>query len=144
MTESEILSRYEIYTDLYSKTVNIEAKTMVYMVKRDFMPSILKYTGHLSKNRNNSQIAGIDTAVFDNLLKKLNTNTGIMEKQLDRLEKAMEAAQAENDTYIKACLLRDDVSDAMAKLRETVDYLETIVDSTYWPVPTYADILYYN
>ena len=36
----------------------------------------------------------------------------------------------------------DTVLPAMAALRAPIDELETIVDSEYWPVPTYGELMF--
>ena len=36
----------------------------------------------------------------------------------------------------------DQLVPAMGKVRETIDHLETLVASPYWPVPTYCDLLF--
>lgn len=143
MSENEIASRYEIYTELYYKSVNIEAKTMAYVTKKDIMPAVLHYIGNVSKFKNEAKNAGLDTTVYDNLLENLNTNTKKLETKLILLEEVMINAQKENETYKKACAFRDEVSIAMGDLRATIDYLETIVERKFWPMPTYSDILYY-
>jgi glutamine synthetase len=143
MSENEIASRYEIYTELYYKSVNIEAKTMAYVTKKDIMPAVLHYIGNVSKFKNEAKNAGLDTTVYDNLLDKLNTNTQKLEAKLILLEEVMINAQKENETYKKACAFRDEVSIAMVDLRAAIDYLETIVERKFWPMPTYSDILYY-
>ena len=143
MNENELHSRYEIYTELYYKNVNIEAKTMINMAKKDIMPAVLKFTGDLAKSRNAVKTACGFSETYDNLLDNLTIGLKKAEKEIEKLEDAVFAAQEETETYKKACLFRDLVSSAMSDLRYTVDYLETIVDRTYWPFPTYEDILYY-
>ena len=36
----------------------------------------------------------------------------------------------------------DQLVPAMGKVRETIDHMETLVASSYWPVPTYCDLLF--
>ena len=42
-TKEELFSRYEIKEENYIKTINIEAKTMLSMMKKTFLPSVLSY-----------------------------------------------------------------------------------------------------
>ena len=37
---------------------------------------------------------------------------------------------------------RDVLIPAMRAVRETADYLETVVDKRFWPLPTYDEILF--
>ena len=48
LTETEIHARYEIILDNYSKTLNIEAVTMLDMAKKDLLPAFSAYTKQLS------------------------------------------------------------------------------------------------
>ena len=50
MSEAEIRSRYEITLENYCKTVNIEAKTMVSMARKEILPAIESYLGELAGN----------------------------------------------------------------------------------------------
>ena len=43
MTKAELESRVEINYENYSKTINIEAKTMIDMAGKQFIPSVIKY-----------------------------------------------------------------------------------------------------
>ena len=47
-TETEMKSRYEIAMENYSKTVNIEALTMIDMVNKQILPAVEKYMDDLS------------------------------------------------------------------------------------------------
>ena len=46
-TKEELFSRYEIKEENYIKTINIEAKTMLSMMKKTFLPSVLSYCKEL-------------------------------------------------------------------------------------------------
>ena len=46
------------------------------------------------------------------------------------------------NAYELALLWKDNVLLAMNELRKVVDKLETLVDSTYWPMPTYTNLLF--
>ena len=41
-----------------------------------------------------------------------------------------------------AAYCRDVLIPAMRAVRETADYLETVVDKRFWPLPTYDEILF--
>ena len=44
--------------------------------------------------------------------------------------------------FQKYKLDRDVIIPDMAALRAPVDKLESLVDSSYWPIPTYGDMLF--
>lgn len=43
LTKKELSSRADVDYELYSKTINIEALTMIDMIRKEYIPSILKY-----------------------------------------------------------------------------------------------------
>ena len=48
MSEVELLSRREIYLDIYNKIINVEARTMLMMVKHEIIPAIIDYKDKLA------------------------------------------------------------------------------------------------
>ncbi len=52
MSEVELQSRREIYLDVYNKVINIEARTMLMMVKHDMIPAIIEYKNKLAQTIN--------------------------------------------------------------------------------------------
>ena len=66
-----------------------------------------------------------------------------MKETTNKLEKLITKAQKEKNDLLKAALIwKDDVLKTMSKLREIVDLLETKIDISYWPMPTYTDLLF--
>ena len=47
-TEAELQSRGEILYENYSKALNIEARTMIDMASKQFIPAVIKYTKSLA------------------------------------------------------------------------------------------------
>ena len=63
--------------------------------------------------------------------------------KLTTLENNIAKAQAsEEEIFEVATMWRDDVFGMMQSLRETVDTIEELVDDSYWPIPTYVDLLF--
>ena len=50
--KEEVHSRYEISLENYSKTINIEALTMIEMTKREILPAVISFAGKLAKGIN--------------------------------------------------------------------------------------------
>ena len=55
---------------------------------------------------------------------------------------ATEKANGIDNVEKKAAAFRDNVFTAQLALRQDIDALEQILPRTYWPVPTYADMLF--
>ena len=54
----------------------------------------------------------------------------------------METVRSTEDAADKAALIRDRLLPAMAELRASADSLEQLTDRSYWPFPTYDDLLF--
>ncbi len=143
LSEAEINSRYEVYLETYTKTVALEARTMLDMAKKDIMPAVIKYSGMIAKDlKLKKDIAlGFITDYEVALLKDVSSlSSGLYLATLD-LEKALEKA-TKKDAYELALYHHDVVLASMAKLRDVADKLELIVGSEYWPMPDYGKLLF--
>ena len=144
MSEAEVRSRKEILFENYAKTVNIEALTMIEMAERELLPGVENYVARLAEVAVNKRKLGyIPTKVEDRQLIAL---TAGMERAYDALQ-ALKDADAEaikhtgNAKALAEAYCRI-VVPAMADLRKEVDALETMTSSEFWPVPTYADLMF--
>lgn len=144
MTRAELESRAEINYENYSKTINIEAKTMIDMTGKQFIPSIIRYTTNLadSISKVTSACPAADVSVQNNLLIKTSSLLAAAQKGLGELEKVVSQADAMEEGKEKALFFRKVVFQKMEDLRAPIDELEMIVDKTFWPVPTYGDLLF--
>ena len=143
-SEAEIMSRVEILYESYSKAINIEAKTMIEMANKKYIPAVIKYTTDLASSINTvtSACAAVDVSVQTELLTKVSTLLAEAKKACVALEAAVaEAAQKEEGKEM-ALFFKQVVFEAMAVLRKPIDELELIVDKAVWPVPTYGDLLF--
>ncbi len=142
-TEHEIHSRYDIFLENYSKTINIEALTMIDMVNKQVIPAVLDYQRDLAELiiRKRSVGKDISTSPEENLLNKIAKLSECLEKRLNYLSEQTVAVREIKDNLELATAYREKVFMAMSELRPIVDELELIVGSKYWKIPTYAEIL---
>ena len=142
-TKLELDSRAEILYETYTKTINIEAKVMIDMARKQILPAVIRYTGDLANTVLAVKEAGADASV------QVMTLNEISEKLVEARAAlaALERVTAEGLTLKAsgkdiAMYYRDTVIEAMNNLRRPVDELETMVDRKVWPIPTYADLLF--
>lgn len=142
-TETEMRSRLEILYETYSKTINIEALTMIDMMKKQIMPAVSDYTAFLAGNiaAKKAVSESVNTDAESELLTKLSDELSELYKKEKVLEE-VEAKENSVDAYETAVYYRDKVFGAMQDLRETVDKIEPDVASDFWPVPTYSELLF--
>ena len=141
----ELHSRAEITYESYIKVINIEARTMIDMTKKQIVPAVVKYTSSLAKSINSVKeaVPGADVSVQTELLVAVSAKLTELDAALKKLEKENAAAAAVSEGVEKqAEFYRDHVFTAMAELRVPADALEMMVDQDVWPFPTYGDILF--
>ena len=144
LTNEELKARQEIDYENYVKSLEIEAKTMVHMAKRDIMPAINKYIGKLAKNI--SMISEIDSSITSSyqkrVLKKLSDNLASIDEFVNELEEKIIEVNKTNEVEKQAFFIKDTLLPLMAKLRKVVDDSETMMPKHYWPMPTYEELLF--
>ena len=140
-TEKELRARADVSYELYAKTINIEALTMIDMAGKDIVPAVVRYTGELARAAREVESLGVDASVQKELLTRVNVllrQTGDALADLRaKQEKAAALTGAEQARYA-----HDVICPAMEVLRAPVDHLEMIVDGRLWPMPTYGDLLF--
>ena len=100
-SETELRSRVEINYEAYSKAINIEAKTMVEMASRKFIPAVIKYTTELAGSINAVKAAcpDADLSVQTSLLKETSSLLAEAKAALSNLSAAIaEAATKESSS----------------------------------------------
>ncbi len=144
LSKSEIYSRTEILLELYSKTMNIEALTMLEMAKKQVLPSTLQYERKLVEMALNKKRLdeGIDRSVETDLINRLSELGKSLYASIAKLESDTTRTNKGSNALEIARFYRDNVFNDMAVLRDVSDKLEGLVDKNDWPFPTYADLLY--
>lgn len=142
-TEKEMISRTDILLEIYSKTINIEALTLIDMVKKDILPAISAYTGELASTlaAKLAVCEDVDVSMERAEIKELSGYQGRLYALVTELDAQLEnvpGTGAENT----AVYYRDTVVAQMQSMREVIDAAEQKVSGEYWPVPTYLDIIF--
>ena len=143
-TKLELESRKEILLEKYCQTINIEALTMLEMVKKDIIPAICNYSkdltqGALAKKNLSSDI---DVSLETSLVSKISSLSACLSKKTSKLDKVLLDAKDIEDSEELAKFYHDTVLSQMNEVRAIADELETIVGKGYWPFPTYTDLLF--
>ena len=144
LSKAELESRAEINYENYSKTINIEAKTMIDMAGKQFIPAVISYVTSLADSVNTvtAACAAADVSVQTELLTKCSSLLAKAQKALANLEKVTAEAAEKEEGQEQALFFKNTVFVAMEELRAPIDELEMIVDQEFWPVPSYGDLLF--
>ena len=143
-SKAEIESRCEIMLENYCKTITIEANTMVDMAKTQIAPAIENYIGKLAKIVSDKK--AIDTSLVfgyeTDLIKKLSASVEKILADAESLKTKIAGLSKAKSIIDESYKIRDGVVPAMAKLRAVADEAESLTDRSYWPFPTYGDLLF--
>jgi glutamine synthetase len=144
LTKTEGISRTELHLEAYVKILTIEALSMLNLANQAIVPAVISYASDVASAISAKKAAGAGySAVLEkDLLAKLSKLSEALGKDIALLQAALAGAKEGEDAAKHAKYYRDKVITAMDKLRETADALELIVDETYWPLPSYGDILF--
>ncbi len=144
LSKTELESRAEIHYEAYAKAINIEAKAMVDMATKQYIPAVIKYTTSLADSINSIRQAcpEADLTVQTSILKGCSALLAKSQKALIALGDVTEKAGSMEEGKAQAEYYRDIVFPAMEQLRAPIDELEMLVDKEDWPVPSYGDMLF--
>ncbi len=143
-TRAELESRSEIMLENYSKTINIEALTMIDIAKKEIYPAVNDYLITLGKAiKTKRELApdydhGEELKLFKNVA-QLNASLAETSSIIDEL---LHLAKGITGTEELAHFYRDKIFASMQELRTTADRLERMVGKSYWPMPSYDDLLF--
>ena len=141
-SKKELVSRMEVKYETYAKDMNIEARTMLELTSKQLIPAMIKAVGMIASCINSTKAAGADASVQEELLQKLTALLKETSEAKDHLEAVTSVAEKHPAGRQQALLFRDQVVPAMARLRAPVDAAEMIVDKEFWPLPSYADLMF--
>ena len=141
-TEVELESRYEIALENYCKLVQVEALTSVKMVNNQIYPACIKYLGDIAYTAKNLSENNINNEFIIEDIKKLSNLTNKLKNKNIELEEKIKLVKSTNNIKEKANIIKNDILRIMLELRSIVDLIETKIDSKYWPMPTYTDLLF--
>lgn len=143
-TRQEVYSRCEIMLENYRNVLRIEALTMLDMARKDILPAATAYVKTLCDTVISKKSVGIalDCQEDEALILKLSGLTNALYKAIDTLERMVDGEKALHSAISLAEYYRDRVVTAMNDLRRIADELEKHTAKSFWPYPTYVDLLF--
>ena len=143
-TIDELHSRRDIMLENYTKSVLIEANTMVSMAKRQIAPAIEAYAADVAKSAaaKKAIVPELACRYESGIVSELSELIDEIEAKTIELEKAVSAISGAKDIVEESAMIRDTVLPVMSELRAPCDKAEQLTARSYWPYPTYADLLF--
>ena len=144
LTETELKARHEVRLENYCKVVNIEALTMLDMVRKDILPAMSAYTAELASDAaaKTALLGDADCSYEKESVKSLSALLGATYRSTKKLESDLLAAKSETALPALADVYKGTILDDMRALRISVDEMETIASAKAWPYPCYGDLLF--
>ncbi len=128
LSEVELESRYEIFSEEFHKKIKIEGEIALDIAKTMVLPLAIK-----AFERAASSYALAKDLIGSDTYKEYAENLCV---RLDNLKKSISGLQlALSDEH-------EVIIDAMAKIRLEVDTWETLIDDAEWPLPKYREMLF--
>ena len=140
-TENEFRARYEIHIEAYNKILNIEALTSIDMIRRQILPATLKYTEHLANGILAKDRVGVSHHAETQLIRRLSEAADALYDLCEKLDNDLRSVPA--DTAEAAQYYHNVIVPGMDAARHEADLLESLTDRSFWPYPTYEDLLFY-
>ena len=143
-TEAEMKSHYEVKLEKYCQVLNIEVGTMLEMVNKNIMPSVLGYMDSIAETvvsvKNALPLAKCGAGI--SLLEKLDALADSLSAETASLSEKHAAAIANGDYMLRAKAYAEKVIPAMEKVRAVTDAIEPLLAEAYKPFPSYEELLF--
>ncbi len=140
-TESEFRARNEIYLEAYRKIINIEAKTTLDIALRQILPAASRYCGDLARDIAAKKAVSCPCKADAANLESISEGVDRLYALCQNLKNELASVPKEN--IDAANYFSGTIVPAMDAVRAEADALELLTDKSYWPFPTYSDLLFY-
>ncbi len=139
LTPVELESRFEVYSEQYILTIGVESRLVVSMAKTIIYPAAMSYLSDLSGTL--GQLKGLGVTSDSSLVSKV---AGLADQLLATVGKLEAATVKEHfestEAHLKHCA--HVVRPLMDEVRTYADALEAEMGDSYWPLPTYQEMLF--
>ena len=143
-TEAEVRSRYDILMDNYCKVINIEALTMIDMVRKEILPAVCAYQRDIAETAMAKKRISdaLDCTYEEKLIGRLSRLTSSISEKTDEMEDVTLWLKEITDMTQLGNAYKDMLIPKMEELRAACDEAEGYTAENYWPFPTYGELLF--
>ncbi|MGP1386834.1 MAG: glutamine synthetase III family protein [Thainema sp.] len=139
LTPVELESRFEVYAEQYILSIEVEARLVINMAKTLVYPAAVEYLSKLSSTI--ASLSGLGIDFEKESAKTVADLTNALVATISKLSTAMEkhsfASTEENMQYCAST-----IRPLMDEVRGYVDALEGEIPDSFWPLPTYQEMLF--
>ncbi|MFT5558988.1 MAG: glutamine synthetase [Psychromonas sp.] len=135
----ELESRYQVYTEQYILSIEVEAKLVIDMATTTIYPAAMSYLSQLGLTT--STMIGLDIALDTSLASSIAVETNAMMTAVTKLKQAVATHDfADEEAHMHFCA--DVIRGLMDQTRVHADTLETLIADELWPLPKYQEMLF--
>ena len=139
LSPRELESRFEVYSEQYILTIEVEAKLVIDISKTSIYPAATRYLTDLAMASTAASDMGVE--IDNSIAASVAKNTNEMMKSVAKLEKALAKDKHKSvEDHMQFCAKT--IRGLMEDVRGNVDALEGLVADDMWPLPTYQEMLY--
>ncbi|MDO4379533.1 MAG: glutamine synthetase III [Clostridia bacterium] len=144
LTVPEITARHEVRLENYCKVINIEALTMLDMVRKDILPAMSDFSCELADGaaKKAAFMPEADCTYEKETVKSVSALIGAAFRAVRKLEEDLLSSKSIEDFTELADFYKTKILDDMRVLRISVDEIETIAPKEKWPYPSYGELLF--
>jgi glutamine synthetase len=138
----EVKARTEIHLEKYSKTLRIEARTMIEMARKLLLPAVLDYVQNLCNGIAVKTQIGMTAVTEEKMAHQLGDLADAFYESIQDLEQRVNRAGDVKDILEQAQYYHDNVLPEMERMRTISDTMERIMPRDRYPIPTYSEMIY--
>lgn len=137
---SELHARENILLTNYYQVIQIEAKTMIYMLRKQILPSVFNYEAKLATIIQTKKNSGISSPMEEKMLKNIDMPLELVSNHVDKLETMIDKGFGNEKEA--AFFAANEMLPLMDAIRKLTDSIEKNVSKDDWPIPDYNEILF--
>ena len=139
LSPKELESRYEVYSEQYILSIEVEAKLVIEMAKTSIYPAAMRHLADIATTVGGLEEMGI--SLDKDNIKTVAELTNSMMSKVSKLASAITKEEfGSTEEHMRYCA--DTIRPMMNDVREDVDALEAEVADDLWPLPTYQEMLF--
>ena len=134
----ELESRYEVYSEQYILSIEVEAKLVIDMAKSTIYPAAMQYLSDISSTSASMTAMGVE--MDNSVAKTVAAEANAMITAVGKLSAAMEEEFSSIEEHMQYCAKV--IRSLMDEVRTHADALEAEVSDELWPLPKYREMLF--
>ncbi|MEM7592062.1 MAG: glutamine synthetase III [Cyanobacteria bacterium P01_A01_bin.83] len=139
LSATELESRFEVYSEQYILSIEVEAKLVIDIAKTTIYPAAMRHLADIA-----ATVAGLEEMGIDLDKDNIKTVAELTNSMMSKVSKLNSALEKEDFGSVEEHMKysADNLRSLMDDVRADVDALEAEVADDLWPLPTYQEMLF--